>query len=137
MPADPSRARANAVRRFMSLSNRGQERVLVSQSLYRGFIQTDTTRIFLPLQISHCAHLSAIHCGIVKFRCCGNPISRLEPNREMEVSMPKASLDKLDRQIIAALARDGRRPYRELARALDVSEGHNPALACRACRKTG
>jgi len=37
--------------------------------------------------------------------------------------MPKASLDKLDRQIIAALARDGRRPYRELARALDVSEG--------------
>lgn len=37
--------------------------------------------------------------------------------------MQKASLDRLDRQIIAALARDGRRPYRELARALDVSEG--------------
>jgi Lrp/AsnC family transcriptional regulator for asnA, asnC and gidA len=37
--------------------------------------------------------------------------------------MQKASLDKLDRQIIAALARDGRISYRELARALDVSEG--------------
>jgi Lrp/AsnC family transcriptional regulator for asnA, asnC and gidA len=37
--------------------------------------------------------------------------------------MQKASLDKLDRQIIAALARDGRISYRELARVLDVSEG--------------
>lgn len=37
--------------------------------------------------------------------------------------MQKASIDKLDRQIIAALARDGRIAYRELARALDVSEG--------------
>ncbi|OJU38243.1 MAG: hypothetical protein BGN94_09140 [Rhizobiales bacterium 68-8] len=37
--------------------------------------------------------------------------------------MQKASLDRLDRQIIAALARDGRISYRELARMLDVSEG--------------
>lgn len=37
--------------------------------------------------------------------------------------MQKASLDRLDRQIIAALARDGRISYRELARSLDVSEG--------------
>lgn len=37
--------------------------------------------------------------------------------------MQKASIDKLDRQIIAALARDGRISYRELARSLDVSEG--------------
>lgn len=37
--------------------------------------------------------------------------------------MPKASLDRLDRQIIAALARDGRISYRELGRMLDVSEG--------------
>lgn len=37
--------------------------------------------------------------------------------------MQKASLDKLDRQIISALSRDGRRSYRELARSLDVSEG--------------
>ena len=37
--------------------------------------------------------------------------------------MPKASLDRLDRQIIAALSRDGRMSYRELARSLDISEG--------------
>ena len=37
--------------------------------------------------------------------------------------MRKASIDKLDRQIIAALARDGRMSYRELARSLDVAEG--------------
>jgi Lrp/AsnC family transcriptional regulator for asnA, asnC and gidA len=35
----------------------------------------------------------------------------------------KATIDRLDRQIIAALARDGRISYRELARMLDVSEG--------------
>lgn len=32
-------------------------------------------------------------------------------------------LDELDRQIVAALARDGRRPYRDIARELGVSEG--------------
>jgi Lrp/AsnC family transcriptional regulator, regulator for asnA, asnC and gidA len=32
-------------------------------------------------------------------------------------------LDELDRRIVAALARDGRRPYRDIARELDVSEG--------------
>lgn len=37
--------------------------------------------------------------------------------------MQKATIDRLDRQIIAALARDGRISYRELARMLDVSEG--------------
>ena len=37
--------------------------------------------------------------------------------------MPKASLDRLDRQIIAALSRDGRMSYRELARSRDISEG--------------
>lgn len=37
--------------------------------------------------------------------------------------MQKASLDKLDRDIIAALARDGRISFREVARSLDVSEG--------------
>ena len=37
--------------------------------------------------------------------------------------MRKASIDKLDRQIISALARDGRMSYRELARSLDVAEG--------------
>lgn len=34
-----------------------------------------------------------------------------------------APLDSLDRKIIATLARDGRMPYREIARALGVSEG--------------
>ena len=34
-----------------------------------------------------------------------------------------SNLDDLDRHIIAALARDGRAPYREIARKLDVSEG--------------
>src|SRR5690242_11973685 len=33
------------------------------------------------------------------------------------------SLGRLDRQIIAALSSDGRRPYRDIARELDVSEG--------------
>ncbi len=37
--------------------------------------------------------------------------------------MQKATLDKLDRDIIAALARDGRISFREVARSLDVSEG--------------
>lgn len=37
--------------------------------------------------------------------------------------MQKAAIDKLDRQIISALARDGRISYRELARSLDISEG--------------
>jgi Lrp/AsnC family transcriptional regulator for asnA, asnC and gidA len=32
-------------------------------------------------------------------------------------------LDELDRRIVAALAKDGRRPYRDIARELDVSEG--------------
>jgi Lrp/AsnC family transcriptional regulator for asnA, asnC and gidA len=32
-------------------------------------------------------------------------------------------LDDLDRQIIVQLAEDGRKPYREIARQLDVSEG--------------
>ncbi len=35
----------------------------------------------------------------------------------------KIALDKVDRQIITALARDGRRSYREIGRALDISEG--------------
>ncbi|MBO6727704.1 MAG: Lrp/AsnC family transcriptional regulator [Rhizobiaceae bacterium] len=35
----------------------------------------------------------------------------------------KTTLDKIDRQIIAELARDGRRSYREIARSLDISEG--------------
>lgn len=34
-----------------------------------------------------------------------------------------SNLDDLDRHIIAALARDGRAPYREIARELGVSEG--------------
>lgn len=34
-----------------------------------------------------------------------------------------SNLDELDRHIIAALARDGRAPYREIARELGVSEG--------------
>ena len=37
--------------------------------------------------------------------------------------MRTAPLDRIDRHLIAALARDGRRSYREIARALDVSEG--------------
>jgi Lrp/AsnC family transcriptional regulator, regulator for asnA, asnC and gidA len=37
--------------------------------------------------------------------------------------MAPETLEPLDQQIIAALSRDGRRPYREIARALDVSEG--------------
>ncbi len=41
----------------------------------------------------------------------------------MEVGVKKAAIDKLDRQIISALARDGRISYRELARSLDISEG--------------
>lgn len=36
--------------------------------------------------------------------------------------MPRA-IDDLDRKIIAALQRDGRTPYVEMARALDVAEG--------------
>ncbi|CAH1651442.1 MAG: Lrp/AsnC family transcriptional regulator [Chelatococcus sp.] len=32
-------------------------------------------------------------------------------------------LDKLDRRIVAALARDGRRTFRDIARELDISEG--------------
>ncbi|WP_210495225.1 Lrp/AsnC family transcriptional regulator [Microvirga antarctica] len=36
--------------------------------------------------------------------------------------MPE-SLDDLDRRIVSALARDGRRPYRDIARELGVSEG--------------
>lgn len=35
----------------------------------------------------------------------------------------KTALDKVDRQIITALARDGRRSFREIGRALDISEG--------------
>jgi Lrp/AsnC family transcriptional regulator, regulator for asnA, asnC and gidA len=37
--------------------------------------------------------------------------------------MAMEKLDKLDRQILAALSGDGRRPYREIARQLKVSEG--------------
>jgi Lrp/AsnC family transcriptional regulator for asnA, asnC and gidA len=37
--------------------------------------------------------------------------------------MSQPVLDRLDRRIIAALARDGRSAYREIARALGVSEG--------------
>jgi Lrp/AsnC family transcriptional regulator for asnA, asnC and gidA len=37
--------------------------------------------------------------------------------------MQKVTLDKLDRDIISALARDGRISFREVARSLDVSEG--------------
>jgi Lrp/AsnC family transcriptional regulator, regulator for asnA, asnC and gidA len=37
--------------------------------------------------------------------------------------MENDTLDALDRKIVAALARDGRCSYREIARALDVSEG--------------
>jgi Lrp/AsnC family transcriptional regulator for asnA, asnC and gidA len=32
-------------------------------------------------------------------------------------------LDELDRRIVAALASDGRRPFRDIARELDISEG--------------
>ena len=32
-------------------------------------------------------------------------------------------LDRLDRRIVSALAKDGRRPYRDIARELGVSEG--------------
>ena len=41
----------------------------------------------------------------------------------MKVQSKKTVLDKVDRQIIAELARDGRRSYREIARSLDISEG--------------
>jgi Lrp/AsnC family transcriptional regulator for asnA, asnC and gidA len=37
--------------------------------------------------------------------------------------MPKANLDHTDRAIIAALARDGRMSFRNIARQLDISEG--------------
>jgi Lrp/AsnC family transcriptional regulator for asnA, asnC and gidA len=37
--------------------------------------------------------------------------------------MAKGKLDKLDRQILAALSGDGRRPYRDIARELGISEG--------------
>lgn len=37
--------------------------------------------------------------------------------------MKKVTLDRIDRQLIAALARDGRSSYREIARSLDISEG--------------
>ncbi|MBO6900279.1 MAG: Lrp/AsnC family transcriptional regulator [Rhizobiaceae bacterium] len=41
----------------------------------------------------------------------------------MKVQTKKTVLDKVDRQIIAELARDGRRSYREIARSLEISEG--------------
>lgn len=37
--------------------------------------------------------------------------------------MPKAILDQIDQQIIAALAKDGRVSFREIARQLEISEG--------------
>ena len=37
--------------------------------------------------------------------------------------MSKTGLDQIDQQIIAALAKDGRMSFREIARQLDVSEG--------------
>jgi Lrp/AsnC family transcriptional regulator for asnA, asnC and gidA len=37
--------------------------------------------------------------------------------------MSKTVLDQIDQQIIAALAKDGRMSFREIARQLDVSEG--------------
>jgi Lrp/AsnC family transcriptional regulator, regulator for asnA, asnC and gidA len=37
--------------------------------------------------------------------------------------MPADPLDAMDRRILAALSTDGRRPYRDIARELDVSEG--------------
>ncbi len=40
-----------------------------------------------------------------------------------EYVMNPGALDPLDRRIIISLERDGRRPYREIARELDVSEG--------------
>ena len=44
-------------------------------------------------------------------------------NRAADAAADSAPLDRLDRKIIATLARDGRMPYREIARALGVSEG--------------
>lgn len=40
-------------------------------------------------------------------------------------------LDELDRQIVAALSKDGRRPYRDIARELGVAEGTVRARAGR------
>lgn len=37
--------------------------------------------------------------------------------------MQKVTLDRLDRDIIATLSRDGRMSFREVARSLDISEG--------------
>lgn len=37
--------------------------------------------------------------------------------------MPSDLLEPLDRKILAALSDDGRRPYRDIARELDISEG--------------
>lgn len=37
--------------------------------------------------------------------------------------MAKANLDEIDRAVIAALAKDGRISFREIARQLDISEG--------------
>jgi Lrp/AsnC family transcriptional regulator for asnA, asnC and gidA len=36
---------------------------------------------------------------------------------------PEESLDRLDREILRHLQEDGRKPFREIARSLDVSEG--------------
>lgn len=41
----------------------------------------------------------------------------------MPVPPKKPTLDKIDRLIITALAQDGRRSFRDIARAVDVSEG--------------
>ncbi len=37
--------------------------------------------------------------------------------------MANGPVESLDRRILAALSRDGRRPYRDIARELEVSEG--------------
>src|SRR5690606_20469688 len=49
----------------------------------------------------------------------GCPRHRLEERP----SMTENAIDALDRQIITALSRDGRLPYREIARGIGVSEG--------------
>jgi Lrp/AsnC family transcriptional regulator for asnA, asnC and gidA len=41
----------------------------------------------------------------------------------MQMTTKKPDLDKIDRLIITALAQDGRRSLRDIARAVDVSEG--------------